>query len=276
MYLGLPAWAFPGWKDRYFTDKPSRLASYAAVFNTVEGNTTFYRVPDAMTVARWRTAVQQSDFRFCFKLPRDVTHERRPDLGTLRSFLDVIQPLEKHLAPLLVQFPATVGPDEIDDFDPVFEALIERYRFVVEVRHRAFFDDPELLQPILDRFGVGRVVLDSRPLYEGDRDHPEVLQALHVKPDLPVIPNVHNGVALIRLILHPDITSNSPYIEEWADRVAGYLRNGVETYMMIHCPNNLHCPPLARDFHEALCKRESLSKLAAWPLPAEQHGLPFV
>ena len=271
----MPAWAFPGWKDRYFTHAPSRLVSYASVFTTVEGNTTFYRVPDTPTVARWKDAVKDSNFRFCFKLPRDVTHEHRPSLASLTAFLDVIQPLGEHVAPLLVQFPATVGPRDLDAFETVFGELFERHRFVIEVRHRAFFDDPELLLPILDRFDAGRVVLDSRPLYHGDRGHPEVLEALHVKPDLPVIPDTHNGVALVRLILHPDITSNSPYIEEWADRVAEYLHAGVETYMMIHCPNNLHCPSLARDFHEALQARIDIPDLPAWPLPAEQHGLPF-
>lgn len=274
-YLGLPAWAFPGWKDRYMMDAPSRLRSYASVFNTVEGNTTFYRVPDARTVDRWRSAVESREFRFSFKLPRDVTHERRPDAASLQAFIDVLRALEDYLAPFLVQFPATVGPQEIGAFDAVFGKLAERHRFVVEVRHPAFFEDPSLLQPILDRFGAGRIVLDSRPLYRGDRSHPDVVEALHVKPDLPVIPDVHNGVTLIRLILHPDIVSNASYIEEWADRVADYLRAGVETYMMIHCPNNLHCPPLARDFHEALQRRLPLADFPAWPVPAEQQALPF-
>ena len=49
--IGLPAWAFPGWHGRYFNTTPSALASYASVFNTVEGNTTFYHVPDERTVA---------------------------------------------------------------------------------------------------------------------------------------------------------------------------------------------------------------------------------
>jgi len=48
--LGLPAWAHGAWQDLFFHDKPSRLASYATVFNTVEGNTSFYHVPDRKTV----------------------------------------------------------------------------------------------------------------------------------------------------------------------------------------------------------------------------------
>ena len=275
-YLGLPAWAFPGWKDRYFTDAPSRLANYANVFDTVEGNTTFYRIPDDATVRRWRDAVAGRRFRFCFKLPRDVTHERQPDLEALAAFLRVLAPLEAHLAPLFVQFPATVGPQQLEAFEPVFAAIRERHRFVVEVRHRAFFAEPELLTPTLERHGAGRVVLDSRPLYEGDRTHPDVLDALHVKPDLPVRPDVFANVAMVRLILHPEIAFNQRYIREWAGHVAGYLRDGVETYMMIHCPNNLHCPPLARRFHDTLRACPAMAGLPAlpqWPLPAEQRSL---
>mgnify|MGYP000045947601 CR=1 FL=1 len=74
--LGLPAWAFPGWKGRYFHDGSTLLHDYASVFNTVEGNTTFYAVPSATTVDRWAEQAPP-EFRFAFKAPRAVTHERR-------------------------------------------------------------------------------------------------------------------------------------------------------------------------------------------------------
>ncbi len=275
-FLGLPAWAFPGWKDRYFTDAPSRLQSYAQVFNTVEGNTTFYRVPDEQTVRRWRDAVAGTAFRFCLKLPKTVTHERTPDMEELRCFLSVIDILDDALGPLLVQFPDTTGPKELERFEPVFETIRERHRFVVEVRHPSFFSEPSLLEPVLERYDAGRVMLDSRPLYEGDRSHSEVLAALHKKPDVPVLPTVYNDICFVRLILHPDIVSNDRYIDEWAASVANFLADGVETYMMVHCPNNLHCPPLARDFHNVLKRAggmAQLAELAPWPLPTQ---LPLV
>ncbi len=275
-FLGLPAWAFPGWKDRYFTDAPSRLASYARVFDAVEGNTTFYRTPDDATVRRWRDAVAGRRFRFCFKLPRAVTHEREPDLAALENFLSAIDPLSANLGPLLVQLPATFGPRELDAFAPVLELVAERYAFVIEVRHPAFFSEPERLAPVLERYGAGRVILDSRPLFEGDRAHPEVLAALHEKPEVPVLPQIWNDLTLIRLILHPDIVSNERYVAEWAARVAGYLDAGVTTYMMIHCPNNLHCPPLARAFQQALrhaAPELNLPDLAAWPVPQQRELL---
>ena len=275
-FLGLPAWAFPGWKDRYFADSPSRLESYAQVFNAVEGNTTFYRTPDADTARRWHDAVADRHFHFCFKLPRGVTHEREPDLGTLDGFLDAIRPLSKHLGPILVQFPATLHPDKMERFFPVFSRLAEHHRFVIEVRHPLYFDEPGLLEPVLESYGAGRAILDARPLFEGDRRHPELLAALHEKPDVPVLPGTYNELTLVRLILHPDIVSNRAYIDEWSSRVAGYLGEGVTTYMMIHCPNNLHCPPLALDFHESLRRTTpelGFSALAPWPVPQQADFL---
>ncbi|MEO0996436.1 MAG: DUF72 domain-containing protein [Pseudomonadota bacterium] len=271
-FLGLPAWAFPGWKDRYLSDTPSRLTSYARVFNAVEGNTTFYRIPDAGTVARWRDAVAGQPFRFCFKLPREVTHERRPNGNALRAFLTVIEPLSDHLGPLLVQFPATVAPADLRHFEPVFAAVRDLGRFVIEVRHPAFFEEPEQLESTLQRHGAGRVILDPRPIHQGDRRHPDVLAALHQKPDVPVFAETYNGVSLIRLILHPDVVSNGRYLDEWSRRVAGFLRRGITVYAMIHCPNYLHCPPFAADFHERLRREQGMSglpELPHWPVPLQ-------
>ncbi len=270
--LGLPAWAFPGWKGRYFPPDRPMLESYASVFNTVEGNTTFYRIPDARTVDTWRAAVAGKDFRFCFKLPRSVTHERKPDTADLDAFLRAIEPLGEHLGPLFVQLPATVGPQHLDDLGRLIERLPTDRAHVIEVRHKAFFKEPALLHPLLERFGLGRVVLDSRPLYEGDRRHPEVLDALHEKPDLPVLPEAYNGITFVRLILHPDLESNAPYIDEWARHAADFVTAGHDTYMMIHCPNNLHCPPIAVDFHAALrgmAGMQSISSLPPWPVPQQ-------
>ena len=76
--LGCPFWSFEPWNGSLYTSdaRPGdRLEQYARVFNTVEGNTTFYSVPNVATAARWRDAVP-SHFRFCFKLPRELTHDR--------------------------------------------------------------------------------------------------------------------------------------------------------------------------------------------------------
>ena len=272
--IGLPAWGFAGWKDRYFPSVRSQLASYARVFNTVEGNTSFYAVPDARSVERWRVDVAGTGFRFCFKLPRTVTHERPASTADLGAFFRTLEPLHDHLGPFLLQFPAAVGPADLHVLAALFERFPGEHRYVVEVRHPAFFRAPEPLSELLDRHEMGRVCLDSRPIYHGQRDHPEVRDALHEKPDLPVVPEVSNGLAFIRLILHPDPVHNGPYLDAWVSHVARYLLEGHETYMMIHCPNNLHCPGFASEFHERLRAHGNLAgrlaELASFPVPRQQ------
>ena len=271
-YLGLPAWAYPGWKGPFFpADKPA-LESYASVFNTVEGNTTFYGIPDDRTVDNWRAIVEGSDFRFCFKLPRSVTHERRPSLSDLRTFFNRLEPLGDNLGPFMIQLPASVGSEQLPDLERLVERLPRRYRYVIEVRDRQLFEEPERLEPLLEEFGLGRVMLDSRPIYEGDRTHPEVLDALHEKPDVPVLDTVYNDIAFVRLILHPAIPSNSVYIDDWISRAARYLDHGHQLFMMIHCPNNQHCPGLAETFHTGLRRKlgeAHVQTLPAYPVPQQ-------
>jgi len=108
--VGCPMWANRAWVGPYFpssTPSGDELAAYATWCNTVEGNTTFYAVPKAETVERWSEGAP-SDFRFCFKVPRHITHERRLRniAEPLSEFLHVLTPLHDRLGPLQFQLPA--------------------------------------------------------------------------------------------------------------------------------------------------------------------------
>ncbi len=272
-FLGLPAWGFPGWTGQYFprpSSGESSLSLYARVFNTVEGNTSFYRVPEPDTVRRWTEAVAGNDFRFSFKLPRTLTHEARPDRRDLELFFSAMEVLGDNQGPFLVQLPASVGPDDLPRLERLFAALPSEWRYVLELRHPGFFSEPELVEPLLARVGAGRVMFDSRPIYQGDSDHPEVLAARHKKPDVPLLDTVYNDIAYVRLVLHPDAATNGKWVDEWLDRCAAYLAEGHALYFMMHCPNNQHCPEFAADFHAALRARvPALPSLPPWPLPQQ-------
>jgi len=272
-YLGLPAWAYSGWSNRFFQDKPSRLQSYSAVFNTVEGNTSFYAVPDANSIARWQEVVAGTEFRFCFKLPGSVTHEAHPDFDELKLFLNRIEPLDANLGPFLLQFPADRGPKQLGIIDELISVLPADHRYVLEVRHPALFQNEELLEPLIEKYHLGRVMMDSRAIFNGDRTHREVRAALHQKPDVPLLDQVYNDLLFARVLLHPDRVSNADYIEQWAERVAASLLRGHTCYVMIHCPNNQHCPELALQFHNRLRAKlkpsDSIDPLPRWPIPKQ-------
>ena len=75
VYEGCAKWNRGDLKGFYPRGTKDELQYYATQFNSIELNTTHYRIPDAGTVRRWREAVGLG-FKFCPKLPRSISHER--------------------------------------------------------------------------------------------------------------------------------------------------------------------------------------------------------
>ena len=101
MYLGATGYNMKPWVGQWYPhgakDKDF-LRHYGTQFNTIEHNTTHYRIPDAATVARWKEDTP-ADFRFCPKIPQTISHARDLGLsgGQIRLFCDVIAGLEEKL-----------------------------------------------------------------------------------------------------------------------------------------------------------------------------------
>lgn len=88
----------------------SRLAYYASLFNSVEVNSTFYRLPMARTVAKWSGEVPHH-FRFSFKLIQTTTHALRQTLD-VRPIPDFLQCLDTDKRGcVLVQLPPKFTAD---------------------------------------------------------------------------------------------------------------------------------------------------------------------
>ena len=96
-FLGCPSWSEPAWRGALYPDSTRSadfLPLYASLFNAVEGNTTFYARPSPQTVARW-AELMPADFRFCAKLPRDISHtvDLREHLSAAEDFVRLLAPL---------------------------------------------------------------------------------------------------------------------------------------------------------------------------------------
>jgi uncharacterized protein YecE (DUF72 family) len=259
LYLGCAVWAYKNWIGEFYP-KGSRAGEFLGLYgqrlNTVEGNTTFYSVPNGAMVDRWAAATPES-FRFCLKLPRSLTHtgELREAIGGAQAFLERMAPLGPRLGPVFAQLPPTYAPDRWRDLLTFLEAWPhERVRLALEVRHPAWFQAPsaESLNRHLVRLGVGRVLLDTRPIYRCE-DDPQV-HSERRKPDLPLQPVVTTDFAFVRFISHPERDRNREYLREWADRVAGWLREGLTVYYFVHCPQEEQSPGTTRAFHKVLAR----------------------
>lgn len=272
-YLGLPVWASRAWVGTFFTPdaKPADfLRQYASVFDTVEGNTTFYHVPSADTVRRWR-AETPPHFRFCFKFPREISHGGLVgDVGeSALRFLATMEPLGERLGPFFLQLPPSLGPRQLPALAAFLGALPRAFHYAVEVRHPAFFDvaaRADALDDLLAGRGVDRVVFDTRGLRRADPADTAVAEAQRRKPDLPVRAVATGAHPFVRYIAHPDPAANSPFFESWADTLAGWIREGRMPYFFVHTPDDADAPPVARALHDALARRaEGVGALPPWP-----------
>jgi uncharacterized protein YecE (DUF72 family) len=91
-----------------YQDK-SRLHYYASIYNSVEINSSFKKIPLKRTLERWSAEVPE-DFRFTFKLWSGITHARDLDydVNDVRQFVDAVNEIGNKKGCLLVQFPSMI------------------------------------------------------------------------------------------------------------------------------------------------------------------------
>jgi uncharacterized protein YecE (DUF72 family) len=280
LYLGAPIWSFKGWVGNFFpkgTKSSDFLHEYALRLNTVEGNTTFYAVPAQTTVQRWAEETPDT-FRFCFKIPRTISHAGKlvDHQEEAISFLEVMSQLGDRLGPMFLQMPPSYSPSMLEDLREFLEAWPREASLAVEVRHTRWFDAKhnEALNALLSELGMARVVIDTRPIRSLRQDkilegsvYLRLLQARERKPDLPVVPELTAPLTFLRYIGHPQREENLPIIDEWAEHLAGWLRQGIDAYVFCHCPDERLDPWLCSEFHQRVSAIVPIP-----PLPWDEAG----
>ena len=271
-HLGLPIWSHKPWSGSLFTSSAKTtefLSQYSAVFTTVEGNSTFYGLPSSDTVERWRDDTPP-DFRFCFKLPRTITHERRL-IGAgpeTRDTFARLAPLGQRIGPYMIQLPPTFGPADLPALERYLVSLPSGFAFAVEARHESFFGggaDERALDALLAVQEASRVIFDTRGLRSADARLPGVADAQRKKPWLPVRHAATGTHPIVRYVAHPEVERNMTWIEDWADVVARWIGEGREPYVFIHAPDETDAPEIARRFHGVLAERAKVGEMPPWP-----------
>jgi len=117
------------------------LAYYVERFTTVEINATFYRMPNAKTVAGWGAAAP-AGFTYVLKAPQRITHfgRLRGVDEPLRHFCDTARTLGDKLGPLLFQLPPNFKK-AADRLAEVLSIVPDGFRVAFEFRHESWFDD---------------------------------------------------------------------------------------------------------------------------------------
>lgn len=284
-YLGCAVWAFKDWVGDFYPQgaRPGDfLRLYGDRFTTVEGNTTFYSIPDDATVDRW--AAQTPDtFHFCPKIPRLYSHSGAlmPHFDPTQAFLKTLQRLGPRLGPVFLQLPPSYSPDRFADLrDFLTHWPRDTAPISVEVRHLAWFEQvhAQRLNDTLRRLGVGRVLLDTRTMYDGQAEglpDPQFTSERR-KPKVPLQPIVTADFTLVRYISHPELNFNEPYILRWVPQLVKWLQQGKTVYLFIHCPDEARSPAIARYFYDTLKAAHPNLPPLPWDsveLPAAQLNL---
>lgn len=277
-YLGTPMWAMRPWAGTLYrkaTAANRYLPEYASVFNTVEGNNTFYNLPNAETVARWRRDTPKN-FHFCFKFPRGVTHDAKlhPDAANeAQRFFRLLEPLADRVEVLFLQLPPSFCAADLPRLEAFIPHLSKDFHYAVEVRHRDFFQNDDTERGFVDllrEHGLNYAMFDTGTLHAIDSDDPATVEAQRKKPKMPQRRIVTGQHPWLRYVGHPDVESNEANLSRMALEVSSWISEGRTPIVFMHSPGDLHVPQLCRRFHEHLSKWSDVGFIPDFPGEVEE------
>ena len=76
LHLGTIGWSYSFWKGNFYPQKTVSkdfLGYYATKFDTVEVDSTFYRIPTEQAITKWKNQTPDA-FLFSLKFPSIITH----------------------------------------------------------------------------------------------------------------------------------------------------------------------------------------------------------
>ena len=224
--IGCSGWNYKTWRGHFYPPElPASqwLPRYSAVFDTVEVNSTFYRLPEAATFAAWRAQTPRN-FLMAVKASRYLTHLKRlrdPREPIARLF-ERAQTLGPRLGPVLYQLPGNFHRDlsRLETFFAALPASVplgssgarqRRLQHVMEFRHPSWYE-PETYA-LLERYGVSLCLHDKRG---SEISEPLVGPIVYVR--FHGTSGQYAG------------SYDRPALRAWAIRLAGYAKQGRAVY----------------------------------------------
>jgi uncharacterized protein YecE (DUF72 family) len=226
--IGTSGWTYPHWMGTFYPAdlKPSELLpAYCRLFDTVELNHSFYRLPlVSMLASLWQAT--PPDFLFSVKAHKYITHRLKlkdaaePLVNTVRR----LALLQTKLGPFLFQFPEKFACD-LERLASFLELLPPWLRFTFEFRHPSWFRDE--VYELLRRHACALTIADT--------------------PSFPLAFEVTAGFVYCRLHGSRALYGSS-YTEEelqtWADRAREWSAEGRDVFIyfdndfLAHAPRN--------------------------------------
>lgn len=230
IYVGAPAWGNPGWREKIY---PLRIPSneflkyYSRSFNSIELNTTHYRIPSARDIEQWLGDVPVN-FKFCPKFPQQISHYKGLVIKErVWEFINLIKLFKDALGPSFIQLHENFSPKSFGDLSKFINNLNGFNSVGVELRHKDWFIDQGIFRFLRSK-EIPSVITDVA----GRRD------VLHM--------NITAPLAIVRFVgnnLHP---TDYLRIDDWIKTILELNSLGLkELYFFVHQPEDSLCPEIA-------------------------------
>jgi uncharacterized protein YecE (DUF72 family) len=221
LHIGTMGWSYSFWKGGFYPkDLPSKgfLNYYAKHMNSVEVDSTFYRIPTEKTIIEWKKQTPP-DFKFSLKFPAKITHIKmlRDSQVETSVFLGRVGLLEEKIGVLLLQFPPTFGQQHLTLLEDYLKSLPKGHRYAVEVRNRLLLNGQ--VYALLRESNVALAWIDSikMPLAE------------EATADFGYLRWEGNRKTVTGTLGKTE-TDRSESIQAWAEKLKALMSNGTEVF----------------------------------------------
>lgn len=213
--IGTSGWSYKHWKNVFYPKKlPQKkwLDFYSQNFDTVEVNSTFYRLPPESYFKNWSGQVPDN-FIFTVKASRYITHIKRLsiEMEPLDRLLKRARFLGHKLGPVLFQLPPAMKFD-YELLNNFILSLPKSMRFVFEFRHNSWFNDK---------------------IYELLAKH-NVALCFASAPKFPFIEKITADFIFMRMhgskVLYGSSYSNEE-LKDWAEKIFKWNNDGFDCYV---------------------------------------------
>lgn len=241
-YVGLPKWGRKEWIGKIYpkgTKEKDFQLEYQKWFNTLEFNSTHYKLPSDEDINRWLTKAEGSGIVFCPKVYQGISH-----FGSLNDkqfltdvFVKSMHKFGNHLGPVFLQVSDKFGPKRKEELFDYLDTLPRDLQFFLELRHPDWFYAPVINEVIytLQKLKIGFVITDTA----GRRD------VAHMNVTVPK--------TMIRFVANNAHATDFTRLDDWISRIKYWVDSGLqEVYFFMHSLDETYAPQLANYFIKGL------------------------
>jgi len=176
IYVGCCGWGYLKMPEEPDNAYKSILAYYSSIFNTVEVNSTFYKVPRFSTSSKWKREAREINSKFIFtvKVSRIITHLDRfssdESSRLIRFYIEFARELEAPI--ILFQLPKGFPSKNMENIKQMFNLYRDpSVRFALEARNLEFDERNEFAKesmsiPVVDPFTLMEKGLKPIPMFD--------------------------------------------------------------------------------------------------------------